>query len=460
MLLPIALLGGGCQSYVDKNHSASGDWIRGNVVASAGQYGTAARRAGNGRDAVIWRLEEGAALRAAGQFRESNEAFAFAEARIDEYERRAKVSVSDEAVALVSNQATLPYEGRIYDKIMLNSYRGLNYLQMADEQGARVEFNRVLRRQEDAVALKQRRISRDEKSIANRKRQDSARARMAESDEVQAKLKSTYAFLDKYRSQGAYKNPYSVFLRGLFFTTHAAGNSDLETARHALSEVTASSGENRYVTGLLQRIEDRFAGRPVPRLVHVIFETGRAPKRNQVQIDLPLFVVGDGNVPYVGLAFPVLQPQYNFVSALNVQAAGKTEQTKLLADMDAIIGREFADELPTVTAKTILSSASKAAAAYAVNRAARKEDDTLGLLSLLATSIYQAAVNVADTRTWTTLPKQIQYCSIELPSNRLVRLSGGGINSDITLQSGNNILLYVKSISPQAPLLVTQTTLN
>ena len=319
VLLP-ALVGGGCQSYVNQNQSASGAWVRGDVAASAGHYADAARRAGTGRDAVIWRLEEGTALRAAGQFRESNSAFAAAEERIDEYERRAKVSLSDETVALVSNQATLPYEGRIYDKIMLNTYRGLNYLQMADEQGARVEFNRVLRRQEDAVAIKQRRISREEQAIANRKRDDSRGARLAESDEVQAKLKSTYAFLDKYRSRGTYMNPYAVFLRGLYFATHATGNADLETARHAWSEVTAAVGENKYLTRELQRIEDRFAGRPIPGLVHVVFETGRAPKRDQVQIDLPLFIVGDGNVPYVGLAFPVLRPQYNYLNALNVTA--------------------------------------------------------------------------------------------------------------------------------------------
>lgn len=460
VLLFIACLGSGCQSYMDSNSSASGLWLRGDVQAAAGQYSDAARRAGEGRDAVIWRLEEGSALRAAGRFEESNRAFAVAETRIDEFERRAKVSVSDEAVALMSNQARLPYEGRIYDKIMLNSYRGLNFLQLADQQGARVEFNRVLRRQEDAVAIKRRRIVRDEKSITSAKARDSQAGGMVDSEAVQAKLKSSYSFLDKYRAQGDYKNSFALFLRGLFFATHATGNSDLETARHAFEEVIAVVGEKRHLKRVLRRIEDRFTGKPVSPLVHVIFETGRAPKRDQLHIYLPLFAVGDGDLPYVGMAFPILRPQYNYISALNVQADGKTEQTCLLADMDALIGREFVDELPLVTAKTILSSASKAAAAYAVNHAARKEDENLGLLSLLATSIYNAAVNVADTRTWTTLPKQIQYCSIDLPSNRKVQLSGGGINSEIILQAGNNILLYVKSISPQAPLLVTQTTLN
>ena len=459
LLLLIATLGGGCETYVQQNSSAAGAWVRGDVQGASAQYASMARRSARGRDAVIWHLEEGAALRAAGQFRESNAALAAAEGRIDEYERRAKISVSDEALALVSNQATLPYEGRIYDKVMLNSYRALNYLQLADVRAARVEFNRVLRRQEDAIATKRRRLDREQRAIASAKQSGHRAAPMIDSKQVQSKLTATYAFLDKYKAQGSYKNPYALFLRGLFFATQATGNADLETARHAYTEAGANTS-NRYLSRELQRIEDRFAGKPLAPLVHVIFETGRAPRRIEERIDLPLILVGEGNVPYVGLAFPVLHPQYNYVSALNVQTGGKTEQTQLLADMDAIIGKEFADELPIVIAKTILSSAAKAIAAYSVNRAAQKQDNDLQFLTAILTSAYQAAVNRADTRTWTTLPKQIQYCSIELPSNRTVKLSGGGINSEIKLQSGNTILLYVKSISPSAPLLVTQTTLN
>jgi len=459
LLLLIAALGVGCETYEQRNVSASGAWLRGDVRSAAEQYAALAQRSARGRDTVIWRLEEGTARRAAGQFRQSNEAFAIAESRIDEYESRARISLSDEAFALMTSPATLPYEGRVYDKVMLNTYRALNFLQLADEQAARVEFNRVLRRQEDAIAAKRRRLAREQEAIDDARRSGHQAAPMLDDSRVQSVLRSKYAFLDKFKAQAGYKNPYAIFMRGLFFATHATGNADLETARHALTEAAADA-DNPYIARELEGIEARFAGQASPPRVHVIFETGRAPTRREERIDLPLILVGQAYVPYVGLAFPVLQPQYNYVSALNVQAGGKTEQTRLLADMDAIIGREFADELPIITARTILSSAAKAVAAYSLNRAAGRKDGDLQLLTALLTGAYQAAVNRADTRTWTTLPKQIQYCSIELPSNRTVKLTGGGINSEIRLQSGNTILLHVKSISPSAPLLVTQTTLN
>ena len=366
------------------------------------------------------------------------------------------MSLSSESVALFSNQAQLPYEGRVYDKVMLNSYRGLNYLQLGDRQAARVEFNRVLRRQEDAVAIKSRRIEREQQAESG----NSRGAQLANDGRVQSRIDSVYRFLDKYQAQAPYVNPFAIYLRGLFFQTHALDNSDLETARHAMTRALAMSGNNPFVQADLNRIEARFSGTEFGSLIYVLFETGRAPRREQKQIDIPLFFVGDGNVPYVGIALPILVPQYNYVSSLTVKAAGKATQTRRLADLEAIISREFADELPTITTKTLLSAASKAAVSYAVNRAARKKDNDLGLLSLLATSFYQTAVNVADTRTWTTLPKEIQLCSLPMPADRKVKLSGAGLNSEIVVQTGKTILLYVKSISPQAPLLVTQTTLN
>ena len=167
--LLVGLIASGCQSYVDQNRSVAGAWHHGDVAGTADQYANRARKAGR-RNAVIWRLEQGSALRAAGRFKESNQAFAAAESLIDDYERRAKVSLSSESVALFSNQAQLPYEGRVYDKVMLNSYRGLNYLQLGDRQAARVEFNRVLRRQEDAVAIKSRRIEREQQAESGNSR--------------------------------------------------------------------------------------------------------------------------------------------------------------------------------------------------------------------------------------------------------------------------------------------------
>jgi len=48
--------------------------------------------------------------------------------------------------------------GYAYDKVMMNAYKALNYIQLGDRDAARVELNRALQRQRDAVADNAKRI--------------------------------------------------------------------------------------------------------------------------------------------------------------------------------------------------------------------------------------------------------------------------------------------------------------
>ena len=119
-----------------------------NAVAEATKM---ADQNANNKDAIIWRLEQGAVLRGTGQYEDSNKAFDQAQDKIDQYAQEAKVKVGHEAGALLSNQANLDYEGRAYDGIMLNTYKALNYLQLGEPDKARAELIRAYQRQQDAV---------------------------------------------------------------------------------------------------------------------------------------------------------------------------------------------------------------------------------------------------------------------------------------------------------------------
>jgi hypothetical protein len=130
--------------------------------------------------------------------------------------------------------------------------------------------------------------------------------------------------------------------------------------------------------------------------------------------------------------------------------------------MDSIIGLDFKNEMPVVIAKTIASTVTKAVAAYAVNNAASQQSDLGGLFAQIGTAIYQAAVNIADERTWTTLPKEFQVCRFSTPPDRKIVLeTPDGIQKiPVTIEDGTINIIYVKSISPGTPLLVTQMKLK
>jgi hypothetical protein len=448
----------GCSTYRDQGRSMSLAWAAGQVETAAKEYTKKADKKKKGKDALIWRLEQAAALRAAGKIQESVTAFDQAEQMIDDYERKAKISVSREAAAILSNQANLPYEGRAYDKVMVNTYKALNYLQLGEPEKARVELIRAYNRQQDAVEENKRRIA-DAQRAAEKSAQKEAIAKTRSDPAFRARMDNLYSGLNGMKAYADYVNPFTVFLDALFFMSDATGGSDLERARKSFERVLAFSGENKYIQQDLEALDQKLAGKELPPTTYVIFETGQAPVREQVRIDIPIIFV---SVSYIGAAFPKLEVQSDFVPGLNVTAEGVNEQTVLVSSMDGVIGQDFKNELPAIITKTLISTVAKAAAGYGINEMTRQQGDALHIFTLIATAIYQAAVNIADTRTWTTLPKEFHYCRFPTPADRKIELTvpGSGQKIPVTVGDGTINVIYVKSISRGSPFLIWHVKLK
>jgi hypothetical protein len=468
------LLTTGCQTYKDQNKVIA-YWHQGDLTNAVVEATKQADDNANNKDAIVWRLEQGAALRATGQYAASNKAFDQAEEKIDAYRQKAKVRVGQEVGALLSNQANLDYEGRAYDGIMLDTYKALNYLALGEPDKARPEIIRAYQRQQDAVDDNRRRIEKVQEQAQNSK--DSGKMEASEQNpKFQAELESCLTNINDIKVYADYVNPFTVYLDGLYFMVNAADNSDLERAHKSLERVASVVPDNRYVrediatlNGLINK------GTPLPPTTYVIFETGCAPVRDQTRIDIPIVF---SKVSYVGAAFPVIKPQGNFQPVLTVTANGASYPTETVADMDSIVVRDYKNDLPVVITKTIAATVTKAVAAYAANDAVRQQNDLAGLFMQIATAAYEMAVNIADTRTWTTLPKEFQICRFPTPPDGRIELSTpNGMRANVmlnvrpetakidltsaeaqaTLTSGGQInVVYVKSISASTPLLISQ----
>jgi hypothetical protein len=194
-------------------------------------------------------------------------------------------------------------------------------------------------------------------------------------------------------------------------------------------------------------------------VTYVIFETGCAPERGQIRIDIPIIVT---SLSYVGAAFPTLKLQGNYTPGLSVTANGTNATTALVASVDALVALDFKNELPVVITKTIAATVVKAVAAYAINESAQQAGGDLGgILAKIGTIGYQAAVNIADTRTWTTLPKQFQVARLPTPADRKIDLTTpNGMKTSVTIGDGTVNVVYVKEITPGTPLLVSQFKLK
>lgn len=462
----LLLVGAGCKTYNEKNTGAS-PWKSGNAEAAASEFTRTAEKNRNNKDTVIWRLEQGYALHATAKFTESLQAFQAAEDKIEQYDARAKVKLGNETGAILSNQANVPYEGRDYDRVLLNTYKALDYLALGQVDKARPELIRAYQRQQDAVANNQKRIAKAQQEIQTAKEDPNAQSasqsvEQAKRDpQVSGALDTHFKKLDSLKAYADYVNPFPVYLDGVYFLHLAADASDRERARKSFERVRGLAGDNGYIRRDLQIAEQAANGQPPPAMTYVVFETGSAPWRDQFRIDLPLFFIGDGNVPYVGAAFPTLELEGSYVSGLTATAAGTPNVTVTLASMDSVVGQDFKNELPSIITKTMLSTTIKAAGAYAVNKAASDQTPIGGLFAKIVTGVMQAVVNISDTRTWTTLPKEYQFCSFPTPGDGKIDLSlPNGQRSSVSVVANSVNLIWVRSVQPGAPLIVQTTKLK
>jgi hypothetical protein len=460
------LLGAGCQTYNQQNKGGS-PWKAGNAEEAAAEFTKTAEKNKDNKDTVIWRLEQGYALHATAKFGDSLKAFQAAEDKIAQYDERAKVKLGNETGAMLSNQANLPYEGRDYDRVLLNTYKALDYLALGQPDNARPELIRAYQRQQDAVANNQKRIEKEQEDIRKAKEQaDNQSAAQSvekakQDPKVSAAMDANFKELATIKAYADYVNPFPVYLDGIYFMHLAADASDKERARKSFERVRGLSGDNAYIRRDLEIAEKVAAGQPAPAMTYVVFETGSAPWRDQFRIDLPVFFIGSGNVPYVGAAFPKLALDGNYVSGLTAATTAETNTVVTLSSMDSVVGQDFKNELPTIITKTLLSTTIKAAGAYAVNKAASDQNAIGGLFAKIVTAAMQAAVNIADTRTWTTLPKEYQFCSFPTPADQKIELSlPNGQRSSLSVETNSVNLIWVRSVNPGTPLIVHTTKLK
>jgi uncharacterized protein len=421
--------------------------------------------------------------------RQSLAAFDTAEERINAEEEKAKISAANELFSSLTNLANLPYRGYTYDKVMLNTYKALNYLQLGQRDAARVELNRVIQRQTDAVAQYQTEIERASEAAQKAKdgkATDDTGAVIGayDVDKAKADPKAAAALgeIDKelaaaIKPYGDYMNPFAVLIDGLFFLSNGEDASDFERARKSMERLVAMAPDNPSAKADFATAEAAANGQPPAPATYVIFETGAAPSRDQTRIDIPLFLLSK-DVPYVGVALP--RPKYHadFLPTLKVTAGDQILSTALVSSMDSVVSQEFKNGKDALYTRTIISTVVKAVALAQLKKktgldsgAVNQLGETANQLGSLFNQVRKLAgdavptavgvsLNIADTRTWRSLPKEFHYLRLPTPADRKLTLSAGAHTQTIEVEPGIINVIYVKSTSPAAKLLVHQFALK
>ncbi|MEE9405416.1 MAG: hypothetical protein V3V20_11025 [Algisphaera sp.] len=500
-LLVLAFTLTGCNKALISGQNA---FRAGRVADAHAIFESYARGEGKKRkNRVIALLELGATQQALGDFESSNHSFAQAEAEIDRFDRHPEVSLSTEMRALLVNLNELPYRGWDSDRIMAASLRAMNFLFLHNPNAARASFNRAYRHQKEAVGKNTKQLDQAyeasdqyaaEQGVSPWKNR-SRSSRAMDDPQFSSQFNQRYDYLNKYEAYADYANPFAELLQGLYFLYFPADFGDAERARKNLERAAGMAPHNAAVVDDLNAAHDAANGTPLPPTVHVFFATGTSPRLDAFYLELPLFVVSR-KVDYFAANFPTLVENNQYLTPCVIQAGTQTATAEPLADIDAVVGKDFKNRLPMIVVKSTLSAALKTTAAYAINESIRRNntpqrssssqhghgnpyynnhysssnrrhntrthsqtgdvgEELAVLFGRLLTMGYQAATNQADRRIWSSLPKKIDYTRLPMPADGIVTFNVGQQQSaplelDPTCSHG----VWVRSIGPTAPLII------
>ena len=411
-------LGAGCRSYSERLTDYRRAYAMGDTQTATREIKELVLSdadTDSARDALPILLEAGSALRTAGQIRESAACFARAERIYEHRQQQAKISVSKETMALLTNPAKLPYRGSGVDILMLHVYQALNTLQLGDIDGARQPLVRMDLHQKAVVSENAKRIAKDREAVkASENQREIALAES--SDRTKDNTQLLTKDLPDTRGYELYVNPFAEYLYAFYHLYAGRDEADREMARFRMQRALAMAPNNTAIRLAAERLE---AGAPVPSGVYLFHEDGMAVYREAIDLFFPIFAAD--TISLMGLALPKLVEDNNRAGFATLVGGGQAARAELVGDVDAMMTQEYKNDLPGILTRAIASATAKAVAAYAANYAAQQSGNSLAVLgAFVSTTVYQVASNVADTRSWNSLPKQIGVSRIDLPANRTV----------------------------------------
>ncbi len=456
LFFPTVIFISGCLSnHYERTENFSFFWKIGDFANAALEAEKLATE-GLKRDRMLYRLEEGATKRIQGDFDGSIKALEHASNEYDKWfgiHLKSKTSVSEEFISTIGSPEWKPYKSRVYERVMLRLYQALNFFATGEKERARAQIFKTRQAIQDAreiwkmeleasrQAMKRRSIDLDEVTRLLRKNNLS--------NEMDRMKKMIPANLPEYI------NPAALYFESIFFLHGAKQRDDFEKAEFSLRQLLSIHSTNEWIIEDYQQASDRVFTKN--ENTYIFFETGRAAVRREKRYDLPvLFFSATSRIPYLGLAFPVLMTNDNFLAGLEVidESGDGITQTLPLADLDAIISLEFARNFPIELAKAIAGSLGKGSLQYLGTNAVYDQKDLPRAVTGVGVGTLAAALTQADLRSWTTLPKQIQFCKIPTPESQRLTLQGVNTNLSIRvpLKKATTNIVWIKSVSPYTPL--------
>lgn len=409
------------------------------AYSSQGQYALAVEevkrneRSYGDKSTVLYKLDLGALYHYAGETDSSNKYLFAAENEIDDLFTE---SVSLNVLSFVLNDNVLPYDGEDFERVFVNVFLALNYAAKGMDEDALVEARKV--------DLKLREYSRQYEG-KNRYQED-AFIRFLAGVLYENEGEINDAFISYRKSYETYKT-YAIE-----YGTKAPGFLLDDLVRTA-AQLSFHDEVEKY-SSLGGRMPDDNYRRMGSVLVATYSGKGPIKIEDRKTVSIP---DSSGTLHTFQIALPKFVPRHRSDRWYTVSATSArdtlTAETEIAENITAIAEKALEDRLTLI----YLKSGGRAVLKFLAAEKGKKEikegsnSKTKNFLASLAIDIALGATEQADTRTWRTLPAEIQLARLFLPAGQYllsISASDGGYDRKVTVdvKSGKTAIVLIDDL--------------
>ncbi len=375
------------------------------------------------KDDLLWYLDAGLISRYAQDFNQSTYFFDKSEAKIKKYDKEVLAGKFFANIgSVLTNDTFMDYRPKIYEGIMVNTYKGMDFMSRLDKTNARIEFNRALERQRRAkeffakeISQEKKKIKEDNKKKAQKKRVDSRKVnKSANNKKTKDVIEKKYSNLFAFKPYPDFINPFTSYMSGLFFISAGDYAKATDILKETYGMIKGNEPAASYVKEDLKyamKAASSLGKATSKHYAWIVFADGEGPKKVEKRFDIPLFLI-TRQAYYTGIALPSFKENPSAFKYLSVKNGNRAVSTKQVASMDKVVKTEFKKRFSTIMTRAIIRTVTQTMIQYQLRKRG-------GLMGGILGAVYQGVMNRADTRQWRMLPKDFQIARIELKEPRV-----------------------------------------
>lgn len=415
---------------------------------------------------LLYFLEKGELLRLKGDLAASRDTWMSADKIVQQWEGLVKTDPSKlmgDVGSVLLNDTTRRYDGRDYEKVILNLRLALNHLQMGNWDAARTEIKKMHEREAIIAEFRSREIDSAKQSAEQKG------LSVTSFKDLKGYPVETLEAPEVVELKNSYESAVANYVAGFIY--ESLGEPSLASAgyRKAVEMRAGNAVLEESLAGLDARISSR--GRRVGIVdTLVVVESGNAPSIESMTIPIMLPIPSKNGISIVAtpLSWPVVKSDDGQEMVNGLQINGQSAPMAFLTSVDQMARRSIRDEMPGVIVRSSIRAIMRGAAQKAIDDNSGNAGAAGALVSLFA-KVAAVATEVADERGWRTIPGKFYIARVSLPQGKndfvvttqsgtkavSADLSGPYAVVSIRVQSGA-VYLAKTPYSPEAAVLVPE----